>query len=182
MLPALEVLERLAAQAPAVETLAVAHGMPVRAFRFGTDDKRAPALLVTGGVHGLERIGTDVALAYLTSLIARLAWDAVLHDARTDAQYIPLQHLSAQQGSFTIRNSMLSELAVLGFEYGFSPNWSFGVEYDHLWMGTANNSFSAADPRLVTILNDRISQDVDTFTLRVNYRFGGYGAPVTARY
>ncbi|WP_425613567.1 2-oxoglutarate dehydrogenase E1 component [Anatilimnocola sp. NA78] len=45
---------------------------------------------------------------------------AVLHDARTDAPYIPLQHLSAQQGSFTIRNSMLSELAVLGFEYGFS--------------------------------------------------------------
>ena len=45
---------------------------------------------------------------------------AVLHDAQTDAPYIPLQHLSAQQGSFTIRNSMLSELAVLGFEYGFS--------------------------------------------------------------
>jgi len=70
----------------------------------------------------------------------------------------------------------------IGFEYGFSPNWSFGVEYDHLWMGTANNSFTATDPRLVTILNDRISQDVDMFTLRVNYRFGGYGAPVTARY
>jgi outer membrane immunogenic protein len=49
-------------------------------------------------------------------------------------------------------------------------------------MGTANNSFTATDPRLVTILNDRISQDVDMLTLRVNYRFGGYGAPVTARY
>ncbi len=70
----------------------------------------------------------------------------------------------------------------VGFEYGFAPNWSFGVEYDHLWMGTANNSFTATDPRLVTLLNDRISQDVDMLTLRVNYRFGGYGAPVTARY
>ena len=70
----------------------------------------------------------------------------------------------------------------VGFEYGFASNWSFGVEYDHLWMGTANNSFTATDPRLVTILNDRISQDVDMFTLRVNYRFGGYAAPVTARY
>jgi outer membrane immunogenic protein len=70
----------------------------------------------------------------------------------------------------------------VGFEYGFAPNWSFGVEYDHLWMGTSNNSFTAVDPRLVTILNDRISQDVDMLTLRVNYRFGGYGAPVTARY
>lgn len=45
---------------------------------------------------------------------------AVLHDKQTDATYIPLQHLSAEQGSFIIRNSMLSELAVLGFEYGFS--------------------------------------------------------------
>ena len=70
----------------------------------------------------------------------------------------------------------------VGFEYGFAPNWSVGAEYDHLWMGNANNSFSVADPRLVGILNDRITQDVDMVTLRVNYRFGGYGAPLTAHY
>jgi outer membrane immunogenic protein len=70
----------------------------------------------------------------------------------------------------------------VGFEYGFAPNWSIGAEYDHLWMGTANNSFTAVDPRLVGILNNRISQDVDMFTLRINYRFGGYATPVTARY
>jgi outer membrane immunogenic protein len=70
----------------------------------------------------------------------------------------------------------------VGFEYGFAPNWSVGAEYDHLWMGTANNSFTVVDPRLVGILNNRISQDVDMFTLRINYRFGGYGAPVAARY
>lgn len=70
----------------------------------------------------------------------------------------------------------------VGFEYGFAPNWSFGAEYNHLWMGDANNSFSVADPRLAGILNNRITQDVDMFTLRINYRFGGYSAPVTARY
>jgi outer membrane immunogenic protein len=70
----------------------------------------------------------------------------------------------------------------VGFEYGFTPNWSFGVEYDHLWMGHANNSFSVVDPRLAAVLNDRISQDVDMVTVRLNYRFGGYGAPVAARY
>jgi len=31
-------------------------------------------------------------------------------------------------------------------------------------------------------LNNRISQDVDMVTLRINYRFGGYGAPIAARY
>ena len=37
----------------------------------------------------------------------------------------------------------------VGWEYGFAPNWSFGIEYDHLFMGDANNSFTATDPRLV---------------------------------
>src|SRR5882757_407943 len=59
----------------------------------------------------------------------------------------------------------------VGFEYGFAPNWSVGAEYDHLWMGTANNSFSTVDPRLAGILNNRIRQDVDMVTLRINYRF-----------
>jgi len=70
----------------------------------------------------------------------------------------------------------------IGFEYGFAPNWSFGAEYNRLWMGTANNSFTTPDPRLAGILNNRITQDVDMLTLRINYRFGGYGAPVAARY
>ena len=71
----------------------------------------------------------------------------------------------------------------VGFEYGFAPNWSIGAEYDHLFMGTANNSFTSTDPRLVTFVNDRIRQDVDMLTLRLNYRFGGWGAPpVAARY
>ncbi|MGE9009945.1 outer membrane protein [Leptospira interrogans] len=69
----------------------------------------------------------------------------------------------------------------VGLEYGFTPNWSFGVEYNHLFMGDANNSFSVANPIVAGALN-RISQDVDMVTLRINYRFGGYGAPVAARY
>jgi outer membrane immunogenic protein len=73
----------------------------------------------------------------------------------------------------------------VGFEYGFAPNWSIGAEYNHLWMGDANNSFTIADPRIAGVLNSRLTQDVDMVTLRINYRFGGfggYGAPVAARY
>jgi outer membrane immunogenic protein len=70
----------------------------------------------------------------------------------------------------------------VGWEYGFAPNWSAGIEYDHLFMGNRNNSFTATDPRLVGFLNDRITQDVDMLTLRINYRFGGYGAPIVSKY
>ena len=69
----------------------------------------------------------------------------------------------------------------VGFEYGFAPNWSVGVEYDHLFMGHANNSFSVVNPIVAGAFN-RINQDVDMVTLRLNYRFGGFGAPVAARY
>jgi outer membrane immunogenic protein len=68
----------------------------------------------------------------------------------------------------------------VGWEYGFAPNWSAGIEYDHLFMGNANNSFSVANPIVAGALN-RISQDVDMVTVRVNYRFG-WGNPVVARY
>ena len=69
----------------------------------------------------------------------------------------------------------------VGWEYGFAPNWSAGIEYDHLFMGNSNNSFSCA-VTCARFLNDRITQDVDMLTLRINYRFGGYGAPVAAHY
>jgi outer membrane immunogenic protein len=68
-----------------------------------------------------------------------------------------------------------------GFEYGFAPNWSVGVEYDHLFMGHANNSFSVVNPIVAGALN-RINQDIDMVTLRVNYRFGWGAAPIAARY
>lgn len=71
----------------------------------------------------------------------------------------------------------------VGYEYGFAPNWSVGVEYDHLWMGNDNNAFVGVPlPSGGFIAGNGISQDVDMITLRLNYRFGGFGAPVAAHY
>ncbi len=49
--------------------------LPVYAIEIGKKAPDKPVLLLTGGVHGLERIGTQVLLAYLESLCARLQWD-----------------------------------------------------------------------------------------------------------
>ncbi|OUL74228.1 2-oxoglutarate dehydrogenase E1 component [Paraburkholderia hospita] len=49
---------------------------------------------------------------------------AVLHDqnraSRAEGTYVPLEHVSDDQGRFSVTNSVLSEGAVLGFEYGYS--------------------------------------------------------------
>jgi len=65
----------------------------------------------------------------------------------------------------------------VGLEYAFAPNWSFGVEYNHLFMQDRTYAFTT--PGGVFFGNERISQDVDLVTARVNYKFGG---PTAARY
>jgi 2-oxoglutarate decarboxylase len=45
---------------------------------------------------------------------------AVLHDAKSGAAYVPMQHLSGARASFEVYNSPLSEYACLAFEYGYS--------------------------------------------------------------
>lgn len=64
-----------------------------------------------------------------------------------------------------------------GLEYGFAPNWSVGIEYDHIFLGGRNVSFTDFTGALTSI--DHITQNVDMGTVRLNYRFGG---PVVARY
>jgi 2-oxoglutarate dehydrogenase E1 component len=45
---------------------------------------------------------------------------AYLYDHKTEKQYAPLQHIDPKQGTFAIFDSLLSEAAVLGFEFGYS--------------------------------------------------------------
>ncbi len=48
---------------------------------------------------------------------------SVLVDIENEQEYIPLQHVSAEQGHCEIYNSTLSEAGVLGFEYGYSRDY-----------------------------------------------------------
>ena len=52
---------------------------PLYSIAFGNPDPAVPAIGFFGGVHGLERIGADVVIAYLRHLIMRLRWDGILH-------------------------------------------------------------------------------------------------------
>ncbi|MDR1236688.1 MAG: multifunctional oxoglutarate decarboxylase/oxoglutarate dehydrogenase thiamine pyrophosphate-binding subunit/dihydrolipoyllysine-residue succinyltransferase subunit, partial [Propionibacteriaceae bacterium] len=45
---------------------------------------------------------------------------AAIVDRKTNESYVPLRQLSADQGAFHVYDSLLSEYAALGFEYGYS--------------------------------------------------------------
>jgi 2-oxoglutarate dehydrogenase E1 component len=45
---------------------------------------------------------------------------AVLHDQKSDGIYLPLQHIAEKQPRVQVIDSVLSEEAVMGFEYGYS--------------------------------------------------------------
>jgi outer membrane immunogenic protein len=68
-----------------------------------------------------------------------------------------------------------------GLEFGFTPNWSAAIEYDHLFMGNRTYTFTNNGVLGVTgtQFSERVKQDVDLVTVRVNYRWGG---PVVAKY
>ena len=79
-LPELIELERILAESPAQFSAQVSASIPVGSlelpiYRVDVGDAPAdrPALLLLGGVHGLERIGTQVVLAWLRNLANRSA-------------------------------------------------------------------------------------------------------------
>jgi hypothetical protein len=83
-LAALVELERLIAEAgpwvrvrTACEVEVAGRRFPVPVVTMGSEDPQAPAVGLFGGVHGLERIGAEVVLAYLRTLVSRLPWDRV---------------------------------------------------------------------------------------------------------
>lgn len=68
---------------------------------------------------------------------------AVLHDQLDGRKFIPLQNLCPEQAPIEIRNSPLSEVGVLGFEYGYSLDCPDGLV---LWEAQFGDFWNVAQP------------------------------------
>ncbi|WP_419805414.1 2-oxoglutarate dehydrogenase E1 component [Terriglobus sp.] len=87
-----------------------------RPFDYGTAELLAYASLL--------KAGTPVRLSGQDSQRGTFNQrHSVWVDTETELRYSPLQHLCEGQGRFEVYNSMLSEAAVLGFEYGYSRDF-----------------------------------------------------------
>jgi 2-oxoglutarate dehydrogenase E1 component len=87
-----------------------------RPFDYGMAELTAFASLVSEGVP-VRLSGQDSERGTFNQR------HSVLIDTETEAKYLPLAHVSPKQGEFEVYNSMLSEAAVLGFEYGYSRDY-----------------------------------------------------------
>jgi outer membrane immunogenic protein len=103
--------------------------------------------------------------------------------AETHDRYEKLGTLSGIVGAAATETRWGGSAGV-GLEWGFAPGWSVGVEYDHLFMGTRNIGLTSTGivPGVPLIVTDRIRQDVDLISARLNYHFSYGKGPVVARY
>ncbi|WP_343125245.1 2-oxoglutarate dehydrogenase E1 component [Pseudoxanthomonas sp.] len=84
-----------------------------QAADWGFAENLAYATLLAEG-NGLRLVGQDAGRG---TFFHR---HAILHDQKTDSYYLPLRQLVEQPEQATIIDSLLSEEAVMAFEYGFS--------------------------------------------------------------
>jgi 2-oxoglutarate decarboxylase len=82
-------------------------------IEFGHAEALAFASLLSEGVH-IRLTGQDTERGTFSHR------HLVLHDEKTGLPYCPMQYLDAATAPFELYNSPLSEMACLGFEYGYS--------------------------------------------------------------
>lgn len=75
---------------------------------------------------------------------------ATVADQTTGAVHCPLRHVSEGQGTFDILNSCLSEMAVLGFEYGYSLVQKKGLTIWEAQFGDFANSAQVIIDQYIT--------------------------------
>jgi multifunctional 2-oxoglutarate metabolism enzyme len=80
---------------------------------YGQAEALAFSSLLTEGVH-IRLTGQDSERGTFSHR------HLVLHDENTGLEYTPMQHLKDAKAPFELHNSPLSEVACLGFEYGYS--------------------------------------------------------------
>jgi outer membrane immunogenic protein len=141
------------------------------------------AVLAPGGALGLVTNRSRIDAFGLFTGQLGYAWNNTLLYVKGGAAVVSERYSSVITGTGVLLGSSVGDdtrwggTVGVGLEYGFTPNWSFAVEYDHIFLDNRTVRFDT--PAGGFYANDRIGGDVDIITARLNYKWGG---PAVARY
>jgi outer membrane immunogenic protein len=110
------------------------------------------------------------------------AWNNVLLYAKGGAAVTDRNYEFAAPGflASTGYDTRWSPTVGAGLEYGFAPNWSIGIEYNHIFEDRHGATFTT--PGGVVVAGPfNTGGDTDMVLGRLNYKFG-FGAPLVAKY
>jgi outer membrane immunogenic protein len=124
------------------------------------------ALSATSKVDWIQTLAARFGWASNNWLFYGKAGAGWVHDSATLTVATPFNIFSAD-ASDTNRGWMFGA----GIEYGFTPNWSARIEWDHIGLGDVTH------PGFVTLLpfdTITVSRQLDLLTVGLNYKFSGW--------
>jgi 2-oxoglutarate dehydrogenase E1 component len=148
----------------------------LQAYRVAFDSDQVDWSLAEAFAFGsLVLEGTPVRLAGQDSRRGTFSQrHGVLVDTRTEAEWLPLAHLSDDQAPFMLYDSVLSEFAALGFEYGYSvANQDALVAWEAQFGDFMNGAQTIID-QFVVAAEDKWGQQ-SSLTLLLPHGFEGQG-------
>jgi 2-oxoglutarate dehydrogenase E1 component len=98
----------------------------------------------------------------------------VLIDQHTEAEYVPLAHLAADQAPFMLYDSVLSEFAALGFEYGYSVEYPDALVLWEAQFGDFVNGAQVVIDQFISAAEDKWGQS-SSVGLLLPHAFEGQG-------
>lgn len=129
----------------------------------GHPDPFGPAFNLTETKRGFGIFSAQLGYAFNNALIYAKSGAAV-SSIHYDAESLNGPSFTERSGNLTRWNGMVGA----GLEYGFSRNWSVGLDYSHLFNNKTGERLSRTDGLSETAY---IKGDIDLVTARINYHF-----------
>jgi hypothetical protein len=150
---------------------------PVYKLTFGSEDPKAPTLGIVGGVHGLERIGSQVCVSLLNTFSELVLWDKSLQRTLQDLRvfFIPTVNpvgihrktRSNPEGIDLMRNAPIdadnAQFLLGGHRYSPRLPW---------YRGQVGQPMQMESQALVDAVQREISQSTFALTLDLHSGFG----------
>jgi len=152
--------------------------LPVYAIGLGNTSPDVPAIGFFGGVHGLERIGAEVVIAFLHSLVMRLQWDTTLHQQLESVRlvFMPIVNPGGMlmgtranlRGVDLMRNAPVEAIDKVPFLIG-GQRISAGLPW---YRGTSDDAMEAENQALCAVVESELLSRTFSMALDCHSGFG----------